>query len=67
MRILFFGDSITDCGRDRKEAKSLGNGYVKVLADKLRPIYPDMLLEIINKGNNLIPKTLGHRIASMPL
>lgn len=50
MRILFFGDSITDCGRDRKEAKSLGNGYVKVLADKLRPIYPDMLLEIINKG-----------------
>ncbi|MDE6075104.1 MAG: hypothetical protein K2G26_01565, partial [Clostridia bacterium] len=25
-------------------------GYVKVLADKLRPIYPDMDIELINKG-----------------
>jgi lysophospholipase L1-like esterase len=50
MRIVFFGDSITDCERDRSDEKSLGNGYVKVLADKLRPIYPDMDIDLINKG-----------------
>ena len=50
MKIVFFGDSITDCDRDRSDAKSLGNGYVKILADKLRPIYPDMDIELINKG-----------------
>lgn len=50
MKIVFFGDSITDCDRDRNDVKSLGNGYVKILADKLRPIYPDTDIELINKG-----------------
>lgn len=50
MKIVFFGDSITDCGRDRNDEASLGNGYVKILADKLRPIYPDMDIQLINKG-----------------
>lgn len=50
MKIVFFGDSITDCDRDRKDEKSLGNGYVKILADKLRPVYPDMDVEFYNKG-----------------
>ena len=50
MKIVFFGDSITDCGRDRNDDNSLGNGYVKILADKLRPIYPDTDIELINKG-----------------
>ncbi len=50
MRIVFLGDSITDCGRDRNDENSLGNGFVKVLADKLRPIYPETVLELINKG-----------------
>lgn len=50
MRIVFFGDSITDCERDRSDETSLGNGYVKILADKLRPIYPDMDIDLINKG-----------------
>ena len=50
MRIVFFGDSITDRDRDRGDEKSLGNGYVKILADKLRPIYPDTDIELINKG-----------------
>lgn len=50
MRIVFFGDSITDCERDRSDARSLGNGYVKVIADKLHPLYPDTDLELINKG-----------------
>lgn len=50
MRIVFFGDSITDCDRDRDDINSLGTGYVKILADKLRPIYPDTDIELINKG-----------------
>ncbi|MDE6598039.1 MAG: GDSL family lipase [Clostridia bacterium] len=50
MRIVFFGDSITDCERDRNDERSLGHGYVKVLADKLLPLYPDTDLELINKG-----------------
>lgn len=50
MKIVFIGDSITDCERDRNDETSLGNGYVKVLSDKLRPIYPDMDIELINKG-----------------
>ncbi len=50
MKIVFFGDSITDCDRDRNDERSLGNGYVKVLADKLLPLYPDTDLELINKG-----------------
>lgn len=50
MKIVFIGDSITDCERDRTDENSLGNGYVKILADKLRPIYPDMDIQLINKG-----------------
>lgn len=50
MKIVFFGDSITDGDRDRADINSLGNGYVKILADKLRPIYPDTDIELINKG-----------------
>lgn len=50
MRIVFLGDSITDCDRNREDTKSLGNGFVKILADKLLPIYPDTDIELINKG-----------------
>ncbi len=52
MKIVFLGDSITDCGRDRNDPKSLGNGFVKILSDKLLPIYPDMDIELINKGKS---------------
>ena len=50
MKIVFIGDSITDCERDRTDENSLGNGFVKILSDKLRPIYPDMDIQLINKG-----------------
>ena len=50
MKIVFIGDSITDCERDRADENSLGNGFVKILSDKLRPIYPDMDIQLINKG-----------------
>lgn len=33
--LLFYGDSITDCSRDRADASSLGYGYVRLIADRL--------------------------------
>lgn len=34
-RFVFVGDSITDCGRDRGDSASLGDGYVRILADAI--------------------------------
>ncbi|MBR5515534.1 MAG: SGNH/GDSL hydrolase family protein [Clostridia bacterium] len=50
MRILFQGDSITDCGRNRDNIKSLGGGYPRYVAELLRETYLDMKFEFINKG-----------------
>ena len=33
--ILFIGDSITDCGRRDDEPDFLGDGYVRLIAEKL--------------------------------
>lgn len=72
MKIVFFGDSITDCGRDREDINSLGTGYVKILADKLRPIYPDTDIELINKGvsgdevSDLLARVEGDVVALKP-
>lgn len=35
MRILFQGDSITDCGRNRSDPNSLGDGYAAITAQIL--------------------------------
>ena len=48
-KVLFIGDSITDCGR-RGTERPLGNGYVKLLADFLIACEPEKKVEIINKG-----------------
>jgi lysophospholipase L1-like esterase len=45
MRIVFQGDSITDCGWDRSDASSLGNGYVRLVAKALGETN-----EYINRG-----------------
>ena len=56
LRVLFQGDSITDCGRDREEFGSLGDGYVSLIPDKLgHP--PEM--EVLNRGIS------GHRIVDL--
>ncbi len=34
-RLVFVGDSITDAGRDRADENSLGDGYVRLVADRL--------------------------------
>lgn len=53
MTILFQGDSITDCGRSREPAganQGLGNGYVCLTAAKLRALYPEADISILNRG-----------------
>lgn len=55
-RILFQGDSITDAGRDRKkennsnDKRTLGSGYVYLIASKLLADQPSDGLEINNRG-----------------
>lgn len=52
MKILFYGDSITDAGRNRAcltDLSSLGYGYVRVLADRLTGQNPEKY-EVINTG-----------------
>lgn len=50
MKILFFGDSITGSGRNLLEPNDLGVGYVKIAAGKLRLLYPDRKIEVVNRG-----------------
>ncbi|MCK9265498.1 SGNH/GDSL hydrolase family protein [bacterium] len=48
-KILFMGDSITDCSR-RTEPSGLGNGYVKTFKDMVIANMPELKIDIINKG-----------------
>ncbi len=48
-RILFIGDSITDCGRRTAEAP-LGNGYVRIFSELVTAAHPDRSILYINKG-----------------
>ena len=50
MKILFQGDSITDCGRDKRNYHDLGPGYPKYAAELIREAYPDVDFEFINFG-----------------
>ena len=48
-RILFQGDSITDCGRDRENDILMGRGYATNVAQSMGYDYPGEY-EFINKG-----------------
>lgn len=54
--VLFQGDSITDCGRDRQNEATanhngaLGQGYASKIAGELLARYPDRNLQIYNRG-----------------
>ena len=50
MKILFQGDSITDCGRDRADIHNLGNGYPKYAAELIKNTHPETDFEFINLG-----------------
>lgn len=60
--ILFQGDSVTDAGRDKKtqdanNSKALGRGYPALAAGELLEAYPDLGLQIYNRGvsGNKVP------------
>ncbi len=48
--ILFQGDSITDCERNREDLDSLGYGYVKMISEILSDRYSQKNIKIINRG-----------------
>jgi lysophospholipase L1-like esterase len=48
-KIVFIGDSITDCGR-RDEYAPYGNGYVNMIRNMLLAQYPMLKLTIVNRG-----------------
>lgn len=50
--LLFTGDSITDCDRDRPvgEGQGVGNGYVAIVRSLLWATYPELQLRILNTG-----------------
>lgn len=50
VKLLFQGDSITDCGRSRADIHSLGNGYPKYAAEYLQKQFPEVDFEFINLG-----------------
>ncbi|MED4126579.1 SGNH/GDSL hydrolase family protein [Shouchella miscanthi] len=53
-RILFIGDSITDCNRNRSEREHdsdrLGHGYVSFIHALLQATYPSKHYKVTNKG-----------------
>ncbi len=48
-KMLFIGDSITDCGR-RDEFAPLGNGYVSIFTELATASYPERNIEWVNMG-----------------
>ncbi len=48
-KVLFIGDSITDCGR-RGDHAPLGNGYVKKVTELITAKYPERRIRYVNKG-----------------
>lgn len=48
--VLFQGDSLTDCGRDRGDITSLSEGYPGMVAKMYNSLFPDNGVIFINKG-----------------
>jgi lysophospholipase L1-like esterase len=48
-RLLFIGDSITDCGR-RTDPEQIGNGFVRLIRDHLCAANPAAAPIVINRG-----------------
>ncbi len=51
-RILFQGDSITDTGRRRDLFYDLGQGYVAQVSGLISTLFPELKVEILNRGNS---------------
>jgi lysophospholipase L1-like esterase len=53
MRVLFQGDSITDCGRHREAVEpnvGLGAGYAMLAAGRLLADHPEKNIQVYNRG-----------------
>ncbi|MCX7799722.1 MAG: SGNH/GDSL hydrolase family protein [Fimbriimonadales bacterium] len=48
--VLFQGDSITDCGRDRNDPASLGFGYAMMVGAWVGASHPDLGIRFLNRG-----------------
>ncbi|WP_251549779.1 SGNH/GDSL hydrolase family protein [Neobacillus muris] len=53
-KLLFIGDSITDCERTKPEGEGsfggLGKGYVSLVDAFLQAAYPELGIRVVNKG-----------------
>ena len=53
-KLLFIGDSITDCDRAKPEGEglfgALGTGYVSYVNALLQTVYPELEIRVVNKG-----------------
>ncbi len=61
-RILFQGDSITDCGRSRDNVPPntyMGSGYPALVSNRLNAAHPALQLECLNRGIS------GHRVVDL--
>ncbi len=59
-RLIFIGDSITDCGRGRPVGDgNLGNGFVSMVDALLVAAYPQLKIRTINQG------TGGHTVRDL--
>jgi len=58
MRLLFIGDSITDCGRGA-DPEGVGSGYVRIIRDYLRARDPASAPQVINRGIS------GHKVTDL--
>lgn len=59
--VLFQGDSITDCNRDREDIASLGNGYPLKVVQIYKNLFPQSNVNFVNKGisGNRVPDLLS--------
>ncbi len=48
--IVFQGDSIRDCNRNRQDSKELGKGYPFLIAAEISSNYPEKNLTFFNRG-----------------
>jgi len=60
-KLLFIGDSITDCERARPDGEglfgALGKGYVSLVDAFLQAVYPELGIRVVNmgcSGNNVV-------------
>jgi acyl-CoA thioesterase-1 len=49
-RVLFQGDSITDCDRNREDPRDLGKGYAMFAASWFSAKHPEKRVEFLNRG-----------------